>query len=308
MAALEQVFVLFLLIIVGYVIKKLKIITNDINRDISNLVLNVTLPAFIITAMNFSFSVDVLIKSGKLILISACIYAFVIGLSFFVPKLLKAEGKERDILQYIIIFSNVGYMGYPVTKAVFGDLGVFYAALYNLPFNILTWTLGIYILTRSSQDDYETDIKTRLKRFFNPGLIAVILGFLLFLFSIELPSPIFSTLKMIGGMTTPISMIFIGSILADVDVREIVSGVNIYILCMIRLLILPLLIMNALKLLGFSGYLVGIPAIITAMPAAANTAIMASKFDSDYHLASKGVFLTTMFSIITIPVIVMLLG
>ncbi|RKD21916.1 hypothetical protein SAMN02745883_02163 [Caminicella sporogenes DSM 14501] len=310
MAALEQVFVLFLLIVVGYVIKKLKIITNDMNRDISNLVLYVTLPAFIITAMNFSFSPDVLIKSGKLVIISFCIYAFIISLSYMFCKILNLKNKTRDIFQYAMVFSNVGYMGYPVTKAVFGDLGVFYAAIYNLPFNILVWTFGIFLMTRLKRREnnhFVKGSKINLKLFINPGFVAVCIGFTLFLFSIKLPTPIFSTLRMLGGVTTPLSMLFIGSILADVKFSEIISDIKVYLLCMIRLLILPLLVLVILKILGFNDYLVAIPTIITAMPVAANAAIMASKYENDYKLASKAIFLSTMFSIITIPFIVMLI-
>lgn len=309
MAALEQVVILFLLIIIGFVIKKLKVISNDMNRDISNLVMNVALPAFIIRAMNFSFEPDVLIKSGKLIVISVCVYSFVITFSFFVTKLMRVSGTTRDIYQYVITFSNVGYMGYPVIKALMGDIGVFYAALYNISFNVLTWTIGVYFLTRNNFEKDEkvsNNKKIGIKKFINPGLVAVIIGFILFLFSIELPYTIYKTLDIMGSLTTPLAMIFIGSILADVKAWEIFTEIKVFIVCAIRLLILPVLVMIALNALGFSGHLVSIPVIITAMPAAANAAIMASRFNNDYHLTSKMVFLSTLFSIFTIPLIVML--
>ncbi|WP_432407063.1 AEC family transporter [Wukongibacter sp. M2B1] len=311
MAALEQVIILFLLIVVGYIIKKLKVISNDMNRDVSNLVMNVALPAFIIKAMNFSFAPDVLIKSGKLILISACVYSFVIAFSFFVTKLMKVNGRTRDVYQYVITFSNVGYMGYPVTKALLGDIGVFYAALYNISFNVLTWTIGVYYLTRDNGKEKgksEKDRRISIKKFINPGLVAVITGFILFLFSIELPYTIYKTLDIMGSLTTPLAMIFIGSILADVNALEIFTEVKVFIVCAIRLLILPILVMIVLKALGFSDYLVSIPVIITAMPAAANAAIMASRFNNDYYLTSKVVFLSTFFSVFTIPIIVMLIN
>lgn len=310
MAALQQVIVLFLLIIIGYVIKKIKVISNDMNRDVSNLVMNVSLPAFIITAMNFSFSPDILSKSGKLIIISVCIYIFVIASSFFITKVMRVNGKARDIFQYAIVFSNVGYMGYPVIKALMGDIGVFYAALYNLPFNILTWTLGVYFLTRNDIKTAKEKLNNKrnmdIKKFINPGTVAIIIGFTLFLFSIELPYAIHRTLELVGSLTIPLAMIFIGSILADVKTSEIFSEKKIFILCAIRLVILPVLVMFILRAIGFSDHLVAIPVIITAMPIAANAAIMASKFNNDYHLASKVVFLSAFFSVFTIPLIVMM--
>jgi len=311
MAVLEQVIVLFLLIVIGYVIKKLKVISNDMNKDISNLVMNVTLPAFIIKAMNFSFAPDVLVKSGKLVVISVFVYAFAIAFSYFITKIMKAKGKERDIYQYMIVFSNVGYMGYPVTKALMGDIGVFYAALYNLPFNILLWTLGVYFFTRNNIEETENRVKDRsiaIKKFINPGLVAIIIGFILFLFSIELPYTIYRTLELVGGLTTPLAMLFIGSILADVKTSEIFTEKGVFTICIVRLLILPILVMLILSSIGFSDYLLVIPVIITAMPAAANAAIMASRFNNDYHLASKIVFLSTFFSVFSIPLIVMLVS
>lgn len=308
MVVLEQVVVLFLLIIIGYVIKKLRIISNDMNRDISNLVMKVTLPAFIIKAMNFSFAPDVLVKSGKLIIISMFVYAFAIIFSFFITKVMKSKGKERDIYQYMIVFSNVGYMGYPVVKALKGDVGVFYAALYNLPFNILLWTLGVYFFTRNNSEGIENKTGYRgmnIKKFMNPGLAAIIVGFILFLFSIELPYTIYRTLELIGGLTTPLAMLFIGSILADVKTSEIFTQKGVFVICIIRLLILPILVILILKLIGFRDYLLAIPVIITGMPAAANAAIMASRYNNDYHLASKIVFLSTFFSVFSIPLIVM---
>lgn len=311
MAVLEQVIILFLLIIIGYIIKNLKIISNDMNRDVSNLVMNVALPAFIITAMNFSFSPDVLVKSGKLIIVSISIYAFVIGISFFITKIMGVEGETRDIFQYSIVFSNVGYMGYPVIKALMGDIGVFYGALYNLPFNILVWTFGVYLLTRNDMKTHKEKLNNKnsisIKKFINPGIVAIITGFILFLFSIELPYSIYRTLELLGSLTTPLAMIFIGSILADVKTTEIFTDKRVFILCVIRLAILPVLVMFILRTIGFSDYLVAIPVIMTAMPIAANAAIMASRFNNDYHLASKTVFLSTLFSVLTIPLIVIML-
>ena len=312
MAALQQVVVLFLLIIIGYIIKKLGIISNAMNRDVSNLVINVALPAFIIRAMNFSFTPEVLVKSGKLVIISSCIYIFVITFSFLLAKIMKIQGKARDIFQFAVVFSNGGYMGYPVIKALIGDIGVFYAALYNLPFNILLWTLGVHFLTRNNSEKNENSGLRKsidiIKKFMNPAMIAVIIGFILFLFSIKLPYPLYTTLDLLGNLTIPLAMLFIGSILADVKSTEIFTEKRVFIISFIRLLVIPILTMFILKLVGFSDHLLIIPVIITAMPVAANAPIMASMFDNDYHLASKVVFLSTFFSVVTIPLIIMMVN
>ncbi len=318
MAAQGQVMVLFLLILAGYIIKKLNVITDNINKELTNLILYVTLPSFLLTAMNFDFSPEVLVKSGKLVAISLSIYAFTTLLSYGVAKVFKIKGNTKDILQFIIVFSNVGFMGYPVAQAVFGEVGTFYAAIYNLPFNILIWTLGVYFMTRKHEEEYSiSDIesspqigetKFSWKVFVNPAIVAVISGFIMFVFSIKLPAPIFNTLKLIGDTTTPLAMMFIGTTLADVDYKDIFVDKRAFLFSIIRLLIIPVMAMLVLQFLGFKDYLVGIPVIILAMPAPAMVTILATKYNNDYHLASKTVFLSTLFSILTIPLVLILLG
>ncbi|BEP30225.1 AEC family transporter [Helicovermis profundi] len=293
----NQIMLLFLLIISGFVIKKLKVVTNNINKEISSLVINVTLPAFIITSMNQKFTPEILKNSAYIVGISYAVYLFAIIFSKIYTKVTKANGRKKDVFEYILIFANVGYMGYPVVSIALGDIGVFYAAIYNLAFNVLTWTYGVYLMTRGS------DKGVGKRSILNPGLVALIIGFILFLFSLNLPTPIYKTLKLIGSTTTPLSMMFIGFILADVHYKEIITDISCIVLSIFRLIVLPLTVLFVLKLFGFSGYLLTIPVLMTAMPAAANTSILASRYDNDFKLASKATFISTLFSVITIPII-----
>ncbi len=316
MGAQGQVIILFLLILVGYTIKKLKIVTDNLNKELINLILYVSLPAFLITAINFEFSMDVLIIIGKLVLLSLGIYVFTTILSYAMVKGFKIKGSLRDVLQFAVVFSNVGFMGYPVAAALYGDIGVFYAAIYNLPFNILIWTLGVYFMTRDKikgEEEYDLDgnsneslpqkKKIDWKIFLNPAIIAVMIGLILFILRIKLPGPIFDTLNMIGSTTTPLAMMFIGTTLSDVNIKEIFADKWAFIISLVRLLIIPSILLFVLKVLGFDGHLLGIPVMISAMPAPASATIIATKYDNDYHLASKIVFLSTLLCIITIPMV-----
>lgn len=298
----QQVMVLFLLIVVGYVIRKMNIVSDAINKEIGGLVINIALPAFLIVSMNMSFSVEMMKTSGVFVLLSFGVYAgFALSAKFF-SKLIGVKGKARDVFEYVLLFSNVGYMGYPVVKVVFGDEGVFYTAVYNLSFSVLVWSYGVYLMNRNS------DHSEKRKGFLNPGLVAVLIGFGLFAFSIELPKPIFETLKLIGDTTTPLSMMFIGFILAQTEMRAIFKDWQVFALSGIRLIIQPLSVWVVLKLLGFEGLLLNIPVLIASMPAAANTAIIASKYGSDYQLAAKVIYISTLLSVMTIPLVVRLLG
>lgn len=298
----QQVMVLFLLIVVGYVIRKMNIVSDAINKEIGGLVINIALPAFLIVSMNMSFSVEMLKTSGVFVLLSFGVYAgFALSAKFF-SKLIGVKGKARDVFEYVLLFSNVGYMGYPVVKVVFGDEGVFYTAVYNLSFSVLVWSYGVYLMNRNS------DHAEKRKGFLNPGLVAVLIGFGLFAFSIELPKPIFETLKLIGDTTTPLSMMFIGFILAQTEMKAILRDWQVFALSGIRLIIQPLTVWIVLKVCGFEGLLLNIPVLIASMPAAANTAIIASKYGSDYQLAAKVIYISTLLSVMTIPLVVRLLG
>jgi len=309
LVVIQQVAILFLLIVVGYCVKKLNVVSEKINKEISSLVINVTLPAFLITAMGSAFSKEKLMNSWWLVVISFSIYAAAILFSYIFVRVMKIEGRKKDIYQYIVVFANTGYMGYPVVSAIYGKEGVFYAAIYNLAFSILIWSFGVYLMKRTDAEsgDNKQTLGSVLKKMISPGLCAVIIGFSLFLFSIELPITIRRTLEMIGGATTPLSMMFIGFILAEIPVRDMIDGWKMLIVTLVRLIILPLSVFGVLKVCGATGYLLSIPVMITAMPAAANTAILAARYNNDYRLASKLIFVSTLISIITIPMIINLI-
>ncbi len=311
MVALTQVFTLFLLIVAGYIVKKMKVVTEQIHMEISNLVLNVCLPALIINSMNFKFSPEVLAQSGQLAVAAFVIYAGTILLSYPLTRLIGASGNRRDIFQYVLVFSNVGYMGYPVINAIMGERGVFYTAIYNLAFTVLVWTYGVHLMTRNAEDGDsrpKESWKAQLKRIVNPNLVALAIGFVLFLFSIQLPAALSSTIKMIGDTTTPLSMMFIGFILADVSIRETLSDIQVYLVSAMRLLLLPFLVLLGFKLLHITGDLVTVAFVSTAMPAAANTTILAAVYDNDYRLGSRTIFVSTLLSVLSLPLMILLLA
>lgn len=304
----SKIISLFLLILIGYTAKKTRLIKGDIQSALSTLVLNVTLPLYIFTAMQFEFSPDVLVEAGWLVLISIGYYAGAFGIAHLTTKVFRFKDMKRDIFQYMIIFSNVGYMGYPVMYQLAGEKGMFYAAVYNLSFNVLTWTLGVYIMSRHEDQVEKRSIKERLIHVINPSLVAVIIGFIFFLFSIPVPAVLLDTFKNVGAATTPLSMMFIGIILSKISVKTIFSDWGVLLISLIRLLIMPLITYGILSLLGLTHLLLTIPVVLAAMPASANSAIVASRYGNDYQLASKLIFVSTLLCIVTIPIILWVIG
>ncbi|ABR46936.1 Auxin Efflux Carrier [Alkaliphilus metalliredigens QYMF] len=300
-----EIFILFILMAVGYGAKRYNILNNQLGKGISNLILNVTLPALIIKSMQFEFSSELLRMSMQIMLISLLSYGIAIGISYAATKMMKSDGTQRDVFQCILIFSNVGYMGYPVVNAIFGEMGVFYTALFNLPFNFLMLTLGVALLRRSGTGHQKkTDIKAILS---NPAIIAVGLGFILFLSPWTLPYVIYGALDGLGETTTPLAMLVIGSLLADIPIKEMFNEKKLLTVSFFRLVLTPAVVMLVLHLFGVEGILLGVPVVIMAMPAAANIPVFATIYESDYYLASKGVLVTTLLSLLTIPLLTLML-
>ncbi|MBZ4664322.1 MAG: family transporter [Caloramator sp.] len=294
-----QVIVLFLIMVVGYISRKRGFINPEVNKSLSELLLNVTLPFMIIASFNFNFSKDMLNLGIKLFLISTVIHILLLLLGSIIYKRFNED--EYKVLWFITVFSNCGFMGYPVVESIYGKIGLFYAALFNIPFNILIWTAGVFIFSGRG------DKQNLRKAILNPGILSVFIGLVIFLLSIDLPAPVIKTLEMVGSMTTPLSMIIIGSTLADAKIKSIFEGFSVYFGSFIRLIAIPLTVYFILNLFGLKDFYLSIPVIITAMPAAANTVIMAEKYGGNPEYASKVVFLTTILSVVTIPAILILL-
>ncbi len=296
---INQVMVLFIIMVVGFYAKKRGFLNNVVDKGLSELLINITLPLMIITSFNIKYEAEMVSNAQKILLYSFFIHTSLILISkmFF----FKFQRSKQQVFRFITIFCNVGFMGYPVLESIYGGMGVFYAAIFNIPFNLLVWTIGVTLFTG------ERDLKSMRKAIANPALIAVIIGVILFVFSIRLPLPIETSFKLVGATTTPISMIIIGSMLAELQLKNIFSDLSIYYATVVRLLIVPMIIYVVLKFFKVDEFLLNICVILQAMPAAVTTAIIAEKYGGDALLASQCVFITTIISVITIPIVILFL-
>ncbi len=297
-AIFTQVLILFLIMSVGFIARKKNLLNNKLNSDLIQILLNITLPASIIVSFHLRFSPELLHNVLKIFYASVFVHLFSLivgGILFF-----KYPDQDRKILWFIAIFSNTGFMGLPVLESVFGQMGVFYGSIYVAIFNIFVWTLGVAIFAGRRGLKIRNALTT-------PALIAVIIGFSLFLFSLEIPAPLFKACNLIGSMTTPLSMIVIGSILAELKLGELLANFEVYYGTIVRLLIIPLTAAFLLQLFGLQHHLLKICITSTAMPAASMTAIFAEKYNGNTLLASRLIFISTALSILTIPLILVLI-
>ena len=291
-----QVLTLFLVMAIGFVARKCRVLTPVLNKGLTELLINVTSPLLVISAFNFSFSEEKLVIAGFVFLISLVLHAG----SFFISKLIyrRFPLERQKLLRMATIFTNCGFMGYPVVGSLYGSLGIFYTSIYIVVFHLFLWTAGVGLFTG------KTDLQATKKALLNPGIIAVFIGMLIFLFSIRLPSPMMGAIQLVGGMTTPLSMLIIGAMLADIRPIELFVGLELYYASFVRLLLLPLLTAGILMLLKFNGIILGVCVLAVAMPAGSLLVPLAEQYGGDTPFASRLVFLSTLLSVLTIPFII----
>ncbi len=295
--AVNQVLILFLMMLVGTYANKKKIIDAKVEKGLSDLVMQVTLPCLIFSGFNLEFSEKLLNNGIKILIYSLIIH---IGLLIFTKYIyFKVDQEKKPTLRFITIFTNCGFMGYPVLQSIFGNIGVFYAAMYNMIFTIFAWTIGVSLY--AGKISFKQAIKEVMK---NPSIWAVIGGIILFISRINIPEPIMKTIELVGGVTTPIAMMIIGSMLCRSKLREVLSEKSIYFASFIALIVTPLIVYVTMKTLNLDSELIKICTLIVAMPGAVIAPIIAAQYDSDYVYASQCIFLTTVLSIITVPSII----
>lgn len=293
-----QVLVIFILIGFGFVGNKTKLISHEGSKVISDIVMYFVTPCLIINSFNIEFDITRLNR----LLICLLAYFLVMAVSIIIAHILfrgKNEPKKR-VLRFAVVFSNIGYMGIPLQKAVLGDEGVFYGSVCVGIFNILVWTYGIVCSSGSLKS-------MSAKRFIlNPGVIGVTVGLLVFLFSIPLPLPISKTLEFMADLNTPLAMMVIGFNLAGSNLISALKDKSVYLVAFIRLIAVPLLTLFILVLCGIDGVVLVSLVIAASAPVAAVTTVFAVKFENDVKTSVNLVTLTTVLSIFTMSAIVAL--
>ena len=291
---------LFLLMLLGFLLKKRGMINEGNKGLLSDLVINVTLPASIIKAFQIEFNREIL-QSGLVIFLVAV--GIQLG-SYLLAAVLyrKVETGHKKVLQYATICSNAGILGNPIAEGIFGSLGLLYASFYLIPQRTFMWSMGLTYFTEAP------DRKSLVKKIAtHPCILAVVFGIIIMVFQIPLPGVIDQTVKSLAGANTAVSMLFIGSILTGVRFADLWTPLTIYY-NIVRLFLVPLLVWLCLLPLGLDELVTGVSVVLAAMPAASVTAIMASKYHCDEVFATKCVVSTTILSMITIPLWCLFLG
>lgn len=295
----DQVSTLLVLLLVGFITKKVGIINDVVNKKLSEFLLMVTSPMLIFTSFLMDYEAEKLTNA---------LYVIGLGTVMFIISIIAAEKiffkkqpkAKRAVIKSAIVFSNCGFMGFPLVDSIFGQEGVFYASMYLVVFNIVMWTYGMMVFSGKANFNIKKMLTT-------PAMIAVYLGIPIFLFQINIPFPIKNAAQMIGNMTTPLAMIIIGAIIESANIKKALSDIQVYILSIMRLLIMPLIAYFLILFIDIPKIASDICIVVLAMPASVNAAVFAEKFEAEPLFASKVVTVSTLLSMLTIPIILRLL-
>lgn len=296
---LTSLVMIFLLIIPGIIFRKKDIISAAQSDGISSLVVNITWPCLVVDAMQMDFSAAVLKDSGYMMAAAMVVFAMTAVVTLVLSKLLRLDNSKRYITAFMLLFGNTGFIGIPVIRALYGTEAVFFAAILEMVNDVVIFTIGMMLIQMSAG----AKLRFEPKLFLTPGLIGVIVGLLLFLLDIRLPEVIGGAVEMVGDATTPLTMFLIGYQLGGLKAKEILKDASIYVISFTKLLIVPVLALIVLRVaVGDFSLLEKVLIMSFAMPAGSVSVIFSQQYRGETAFATKTVLLSTLFSIVTIPV------
>lgn len=305
---INQILILVILVAAGIIGSRFKVITPASKDFLAKLIFNITLPSMLFT--NFSridLTPRLLTNSLMVLLLSAMILLFMLSVGWLTSKILKLKPGEAGIFRLHSMLGNIIYLGFPVISSLFGKEGLLYASIFTLVSNFLMWTVGVLTITHGRN----LSMKDSIRHFFNPNTVAIVSGFLLFLLSVKLPDIILDSLGGLGSTNTYLSMLYIGAILYFAHVRDMVRKAAIYVLSFNRLILVPFMLIGIFMLANslipgkIDPQVISVLIMQAAMPCMVNVVIMVNILGEDDSIATANVFVSTILSIITLPLILL---
>ena len=297
-----QILSLFFIMVVGYVLRKRNVFDEEANVRFTRLIIYVSLPAQIIKAFVANQGI---VSNGEVILmfgislVAYLLYA-IVGVLFII--MVRVPADKRSTYLFMMMFGNVGFMGFPLTEALLGEEALIYAVIFNVIFNLLVYSFGILMIGKK-----EEKFQFPIKKLLNMPLISAVLSIILYFGKIQFPEVLVKSLDFMGNITTPVAMLILGSTIAGMPWKELFDEWRIYVFTGFKLLIIPILVIGILKLVPTLNPLIrGSLILLSATPVATNSTMLAIEYGGDIRLTSKGIFFTTLLCMLTIPMIQML--
>jgi len=290
----QQIVIMFLYMAIGWMMAKRKLITKEGSRAIANLLLYVILPCVIVK----SFCLERTPQNVTVILLSFCGAAAVLLIAILISHLLF---KKRPLDNFGAAFSNAGFMGIPLISSALGAGSVLYVVPMIAILNALQWTYGQAVISGKKE------MTSPKKVLGNPIVAALVLGMGIFFLKIPVPKLVYGCMETISYSNAPVAMIILGVYLAEIKAGELLSDAHAWFCSAARLVIIPAVTFIALKLLFPGNSELGKALLIAAAaPVGSNVAVYAQRLDQDYPYAVKTVCLSTLLSVVTMPLFVLL--
>jgi len=285
----DQLLVLCGYIVLGFLCKKLGAFNSSSDKVFSTLLLKITLPSSIIASSIVKYSVNH-IDAVFVLLIATLVFIVTPFLARLFQKIFRCD----DVYRLMLTYPNLGFMGLPIINTLYGSIGLFYTSLFMIVFNLSIFSHGISVIQKTNS--------FKIKSMINPGNISALCAIVIFFCSIQVPSVLVNFFSTIGNITSPLAMITLGSTLASVSIGSAINDKMLYIFSVCKLVIWPLLIWVPLHYLVDNQMLIGITVILTSLPVAGNVTMLCISFDGNIELASKGTFISTLLSFVSIPI------
>jgi len=293
---LDQTIIMLILIVVGVLCFKTHIISRESNKDLSKLVLQVVNPAVIFMSYQTNYKSELVRNLLLTFALSVGSMAILIAAAYIFIR--KKEDRETEIERFSAIYSNCGFMGIPLMNALFGMEGVFYLTAYITVFNIIVWTHGIILISG------EKDIKKVIKVFYSPTIISIVLGIICFFLKLRLPEVPSRAFNFVVQLNTPLAMIVSGVTMAETDIPELLKNKRVYMVCALRLLLLPAILSVLLSLLPLDEKVRMTVIVAAAAPPAAMCTLQCIRYGRNSVYASELFTAGTVFSVATLPMMV----
>lgn len=302
MQNLEVMVMLFTMVILGYTACKLGYMGDKFDKKLSSIVVDITCPLLVLSSVMGDEMPD---RSLILPLVGVGFLTYIILLvfGFWVPRFISRNHDDQGMIGFSLMFANVGFIGYPIVASIFGPKAVFYAALLNVPNTFFIFTAGVMLV----KGEYSIRLFNP-KVLLSPALIGAFIAALLVAFGVHTPEMIARPITMVGNITVPAALMIIGSSMARLPLREIIGSGKVYATSFLRLVIVPLSVYFLFRLCGVNTLINNINTVVIAMPVASFGTMFCMKYDRNPSLMTEATFITTLFSIITIPLITLLFG
>lgn len=300
---LQQMAVLFVIMIVGYFRSKISWLDDNAYGKLSKIVVNIMNPMLIINGVVNKDTGNDYEKIWMNLLLTAVYFILLIGLSFLIVKILRIESSTESLYRLMLIFSNVGFIGIPVISSVYGETSVIYIAFYILGYNLLLYTYGLHLVDVCAGEGKKQEKGVFWKKMLNPGVFACLVAIVIFVFRIKVPGPVETLVSYLGEPAVPMSMLLIGASMAQQNMKKMFTDVRMYLFLIIRLLVIPIAAALIMKNFEIDAQITGIFVLMLAMPIGSIVVLLAADQGADETCCIKGSVLSTLFSVVTIPVV-----